>query len=1196
MTPPIPSSNDIIRLRSGKRQTVGLIVNAVPLNPVATAQISDTSITYPLAELSVADTEDWSEAVAGRLFTIGTGPGLADVTWGVLRRDATSSTLFTDARANGEPGYARNIQQLIQNGQYVTVYDARPAWGWWSSIRNGVFYKFWDNKFSASAANPRPTVRLGEHPRADADPDTGVARITLYADTFHFAGRSTAGHNWSHSAGSLVSSDVDHLTVDFPPGCHEVVYEITDTKARVTRAYRKVFVNGPGFQPFAGTSPGIGRYRLLEAECSQDRVGYTITLTFAGRIEPGDLYPGQMFLLSEVATYADGDTLDNPDAVARSFVGYASELDTRYAVSVSGGRAEVDLRTTVTIHAPMTLAAYVPVAKQTIITRNPPRSWTEVLPVMGNPVGYFHYLTALHAPYLIDGHDFTFDPALLSLRRQTAEFSRSEDLGAHLKQMSTWLDGEGVIASRTDGTTRMLRNPLYMDVTEWADLPTQWTWQPGDIRRELAHTMRYRPEVGQSYVGVFASRGSSETVGYKAVAPHFFPSQAPGQATLDDTSVPFVSTAQVVDRVKQLAGLHHARMNARTHPQPTLADRNLDVAQPCDVDRWHVWQIPSDYDPIGEGFSAERRLCTQTTRRWFAGGKEVTHEWEVQTVGYPGQFIPYNRGGAGIWHAQTVRDTPIYAPVMPDLGLDTPVMFAWNDVQRLARTFNFAQRQTTWRYMAAQIVWAELVDFTSDPLEAVFLAYDPEAMLLALLHMADVTQPFSVTTLKTWPTETLFLGQAQIRIDREEAGYWVVLWRDAHGTHVDRSDDAGSTWGGVEVFGHPDPVNNPEERLIFLAASVLDERLVFTATDGTQDGDGNLVYFVYTASAKGGTISKINNPTDWQVSPSSIALTSTSNAIVGLFKPEPPEPATPLSPVTFQEGGAPPGPGYPHYTITGTGQTSGINDFSNVRRAFSSHDTGGTGGTGTGPGGVAVNVKIDLTAWYTFDSVTFDTAFVHTGAAGRSASLSVTLLDADEVEIASHTETVSDFPADTFTFTAEDLGVTTDRVWYVVVSLELVWESASIETITAFLDNIDITAQVVDFDSDRALYTLNPGSGTYTRRDDNQLLPFHPFGIAAAGLDVTVLARDETGHRTTLLLSGNGGQTWQRRGRMDGFVGAKRAPTQNIGGELVSPTILFGFDKLAVSLDGGVTGFDARGDLAARVEYIGRVDGVAGVW
>jgi hypothetical protein len=71
------------------------------LTIVATAQINQSSFTYPIVQLTVDNTSaDWlTEAQVGRMFMIGTAPGLHDVTVGVIRKTTGSTTLYIDPKS-----------------------------------------------------------------------------------------------------------------------------------------------------------------------------------------------------------------------------------------------------------------------------------------------------------------------------------------------------------------------------------------------------------------------------------------------------------------------------------------------------------------------------------------------------------------------------------------------------------------------------------------------------------------------------------------------------------------------------------------------------------------------------------------------------------------------------------------------------------------------------------------------------------------------------------------------------------------------------------------------------------------------------------------------------------------------------------------------------------------------------------------
>lgn len=1208
------STGDATKIRANPHSFSGprmLTVNAVPLNIVATAQIAQATFNYPLASLSVDTTSaDWlTEAKVGRMVIIGTAPGLADVLYGVIRDTTTSNTLYINPIQAGEPGYARDIQQILADNQYISVVKFRPAWGHMSAIRKGKFFKFHNDAFSpASDRHPNDLINLGRHQQAYVDPDTGLARFTIDVSRFHWSGNSYSSHTWGLDGQTQISASSTQLVIDCEPGCHEITYTLTNNRGKVTTAYRYLFANDDSDYP-----PLNVQYALGEIDCQQDRQGSTYTLAFQEAIDDTVIFPGQLWLMTEHPQWGSytPDDLSDPDGVVTHHVGYVAEAQTRTA---RGERI-----TNITLESPVKLARQVPVEKQVIIEKKTPANWAEVTKTLSNPVGMFYYLSMLHAPYLINGHDFDFGEGLgnstsaylLGLRRQIINLDQDVTLGGQLEQLSRFLDGEGNIGSRCDGTTVMVRCPLYFSSSTRNALADQWTYLAGDIEGELERPLRFRAQVGKTFAGAFGFSGQSQSEAWRSMAPGYVRSQAGGEVTMDDTTV---TTSAGQTRVNELSGFHHARQNKRSAAFTFRVNGNMDVAEPCDMHHWWALTLDAYYDPFGESWSDARMLTERVTRRWSGPGtvrKEITVEVEPESFGYPGITIPQNPGAGATWVKKPAPNYfDPYQNRPPDLALDLDVMLAWNDILRSGRSFNFATPHTAWAHFRDEVISACLdwhsayFSVSTDPLGCAVLTYDEDAGALTLYEVPDLmaaTPTFN--SVEVWASVDSgggFYEHAHIVVSKEEPDFWLMCYKNSTGVYVDRSTDAGTTWEGVFRVGAE--VDDDSFALEALGVAVYDERQIIVAPDGTTDVDGRLNLFVYTASTKAGAFSKISSPTDYFALPHALALTSATNAIVGLYRYDAPAPTDTLEPVTFEDTDAPPEPGYPNYTITGThgapDGSSGTNEFAGERQAYADFDSSSGG---TGPNSVAVNVTVDLTAFYTFNSVTFDTSATNVPATGKRTVITVTALDYRSAVIKSYSLEIEgswpDSGGDEYTVTAADLGLTNEQVWYVRVSVDTQWATINSATVaTVFLDNIDIDATLVFYDTDRSLYTLNPSTGTYTRRESDQLLPFHAYGIAVGGSnDILCIGRNEDGNQTTLLRSTNAGVSWTPVRAVNGIVGAKFRANMTVNGAFADVAILFGYNRLGVSLDGGVTGYDMLGNWAAKLAYVGRIDGVAGV-
>lgn len=1191
------SSNDQTRIDQAHHDPGPLTINAVPAEIVATARINQASFSYALATLTVDNTSaDWLTAGwVGRAVWIGTSPGAYDVTMGIVRKASTSNTLYIDPKQAGDAGIARDIQQALDDNQYVSILKHHLPFGLASSIRKGVFYKSWDLAYSDQGRRPRDLVNLGEHQQAWVDPDTGVARFTINVDVDYWTGNAYSAHTWGVDGQTVISSSAAQLVVDCEPGCHQITYALTNTNGKVTTAYRYLFANDPD------TYPPLNHQYSITADSTQERGGVRTTLTVNGSIEEGAFYPGQLFLMTEsprwgnprTGAYSTPADLDDPAGVVDSWVGYIPDA----AITSARGVRQ----TTLTIESPILLANRVRIEKQYIQEKKTPKDWSQVAPLLSNPIGVFYYLCAHHAPWLMDAHDVQYDPYIKNLTRQIHNLNRSESLGGQLEQLSAYLSGQGNIGSDCAGTTWILRHPRYFSNSARNNLSTQWTWAAKHLRGELRATYRYFPQTGKTYVGAFARSSKGTTLAFRSLAPGYVASQAPGEFHLEDTTV--VPTDGQL-QTNEIAGMEHAYQNRRTEFGEWTVNGNLDVAEPCRLDRWHIWNIPAYHDPFGIGWSNQRILPLRVTRRWSGPRTErkvIVVEPEPETFGYPGITLPINQGGALAWTNNKVPSYfDPYLPKPPDLGIDLAAMAAWNEFTLYGRSFNFGKPLTAWRFLRGLVVDAvrnpDAAYFSdpADPLDVFVLAYDDDAGTLTLYSQDDLFAEEPVfTTLETWAdvdVNDTFQYHARVLADPAETDYLVVAWKNRNGITVDRSTDGGANWAGATTYGPPDPVSNGDTATLDepLAIDLYNQRLVFAAPHNSmvsEDADGDTIWYLYTASTKAGSITRIDNPTDWAVQQGSLAVVSASSVIVPLFKKDAPAPAEALDTVDFDSG-------YSGYTVSGGGSSSGTasSGFYPVQNnmAFGS-TSGGFGQT------AFCNVTVNLGAYYSFSELTFWRALSNgiSGVSGRRWYYVVTLLDIDDQVLRQYAAArdSSSFTPDSFTVTAAQLGVQADdRVYKVRIAVVDEWDSDSGSgTALVYVDDIDITATLIDFDTERALFTLVPGTSTYTQRNSFQKLPFDTYGLAVDSgtrTNVSALVTDEDGKLPVLIQSSNGGQTWQKVRGAGGLLGLKRS-----GNTL----LLWGVGRLELSNDAGETSFNFLGDWVGRVGPSGVFRGMTGV-
>ncbi len=675
-----------MRSRSQTPHTVRAILNAVPLVPVATAQINQTTFLYPLDQVTVDNTSaNWlTEVVPEMAFSVGTSPGGTDVTWGVVRQAPTSTIFKLDAKSFGDPGYARNIIRPIANDYFITVYKHRPPWGLLSSIKNGVFYKNSDVVFSGQTLSPDPIVRLGKHRRDFVDSGTGLATFTFTADVYAW-NKTTSSYLWDVDGGTITvgSPTSQTITVTFPPGFYVVTCTVTDSKGKTRLAYRYVWADLD--DKTSANAPFSYRHIVKITSDRQDANGRSLNLDIYGDLETNEVYPGQAFFLSVDHRFA-GAALEDSSNLVTSFIGY-----------VPSKSLTLNRKTKVTkilVESPITAAKGVPSAVQLLTETAAPKNWTECGVLLSNPVGAAYYCMNYHAPFLLNAHDLEFDPYLLQLRFKGHEFT-SRDIQSQLGGIAERFLGN--IGCRSDGTIRMVRNPMYLTNDERNALPVQWTWLPSDFTNDYEREIIWRPGVGSVYGYAFSYAGGAESVPYASLAPGRVQAQGVGQEQMTGF---IVVQANGQTEVNRITGHHFAFVNAATNVLGFDANRNLDVAEPCDIDIWHQSELFARYDPEGVGFS-DRAIATSVTRKWSDSGSTrmtPTIEFQVESFGQPGITMPVDRGGANNWQLSNQNPSLVdpFEPAMPDLGLDLPIILAGNRNGVMGRSQSFDEATAQW--------------------------------------------------------------------------------------------------------------------------------------------------------------------------------------------------------------------------------------------------------------------------------------------------------------------------------------------------------------------------------------------------------------------------------------------------------------------------------------------------------------------
>lgn len=783
-------------LRGRKHVITDLVLNAVPLVEVASAQVNQSVFSYPITQLAVDNTSaGWTTAVKrGMRYSIGTTPGGSDITVGAVKAVPGANTFYLAARSLGDPGYARDIIQGLTNDLYITVYADRPLWQHFSAIRNKVFYKDFDTAYSNQGSAPNPIAMFGTHRQVFVDEETGTAELAFTATPVVFGSATITGHQFACATASVVagSATTANVTYEFEPGFHVVEYTATTSQSKTHTAYRYVWVNER-----TGENAPFGRLHEWEITSdSEDENGRRVGIKLTGNFTPEDIYPGQAFLLTEYATF-DGQTLANESDRTSAFFGYVAERSidrTRTAPSMD-----------ITLESPLVYARRIGNASQLITEKASPANWTQVTSALSHPPGAAWYLMHWHCPNLLAGHDFSFPTGLKDLRRLSFEFSEGT-LGGQLDQLKELMLGN--IGSLSDGTTVLCQSGNYMSNTNRNLLDVKFTWDEFDLQPPLSYPYTFAMPTAYVKGGAFSYNGGALPTPYLSRAPGNV--QAQGSQTAEKNFI--VTTSEGQDRVNAITGHLFAEQAAPTASFSITGNRNIDICEPQRVNVWHRVNIPARLDPAGEGWNNKRVLPIRVSRSYRKSErgsilKSVQVEFKPETFGQPGITVPIERGGGQ--NQLTPGGFNIQQPVYYDPKVDNAFALVWTYDGRLARSHNF--NSTTPHYekidlMLSGSVNDVTVNYGSDYFQTGTGALGAwvvttEDATLRIYYAQDVrtSDPAWQEQAEYTMSDNTVEHSAQIESSKTTTTFVIAAWRNQSGTKVVRTENAGVDWDETPI-------------------------------------------------------------------------------------------------------------------------------------------------------------------------------------------------------------------------------------------------------------------------------------------------------------------------------------------------------------------------------------------------------------
>lgn len=690
-------------IRNSGMQVSRPVINYWPAQVVASGVISTTPIQYPIGALAVSwSVGSFNLIEIGQLWTVTRGSGSTKriVSYGVVRKTATSGVLYIDGKSRGDTGIATLQASGITINDTVTVYTVRPLWGLISRINDGTFYKQYDIPYDGSGSNPSPLVNIGEWRQAWSAGD-GFANFNFNTNScFAWDKKTISGRLWAIPAGgSLVSGTTtsSSITVRLPEGFHIIKCRITDSGGAISTGIRPIWVNGDSFLPLSETFGfGIG-------SDTQNLQGRNQSITIHGDLYNYDiLLPGTPFLYTEDA-YFNGSNLPNDGILVDTFVGFSNDENITNDLLLGEKKNEIQLQ------SPWAMFEKIPMVSQAIVEVESPADWTDIGIGLGIPQFIGWYILKHHCNYLsMFDYDFYYD---INAWTNEPDNERKFNWGLNGSTLSEYLSQVGKIIAgnigcRSDGSLTLQRDPNLMDVAYRNNLDVRIELTVDeengicDIIEPISYAKNYFNQTGQLRLFTMSYNGGGETAvnAFGSIAPGYYQMQAAGSSDEDTIIIkPDNGTAfnfigyRPSDQLKtnQLCGHVLAKTNSATPEISLSLLRNLDVIDPAEM-LWVTLKIPSHWNPRGYSLDT-RALVVNIDRSWEDSNgssiKNVKYTLLLETFGQPGETYIIDKGGGESYAPITTPSENILDPDDESVQ-DAGILFAINQNGRMGRNKN----------------------------------------------------------------------------------------------------------------------------------------------------------------------------------------------------------------------------------------------------------------------------------------------------------------------------------------------------------------------------------------------------------------------------------------------------------------------------------------------------------------------------
>lgn len=618
------------------------ILNVEPLDEIADALVNDTTLTYPLASVTVDNTSaDWLDGDENMLFRF-EEPGGTIIAWGVLRKDSTGNTFYPDVKSDGDFGFATNEGITLSDNDVIRVYQNHPNWAMISRVTAaGLQKKKWDIAYTNEGTTPPPVCIMGHDQQADVDTGTDKATFAFQSNSSYgwTSGETITTYLYTLPTGATVtggSINTSFVLFTISAGIYTVQCKITSSTGISRSGFRTIYANDTGSNKSFGESFPI---ESINSD-STDINGWSGQFTVLGDVS-ANVYPGCKCHWY-VPVYYDGSRLTDNDAFIDVFVGYLTEI----RVTTDSNQVK---RSNLTFRSPLKVAQLLPSATQTFEEVASPSTWTQVKNGLSDPAYAAYYILQYHTT-MLDNHDFLHEDDIRDLRRRVFGFP-ADNISAQLVIVGQIMRGD--VGCRSDGTITLTQNPSLLDNDGRNALDSKFTWTEESVRSRLTLGIRFRPQIAYLILAAVAYDGNptKPMIAYASKAPGNAQAQGITKANIPNISITVAGgTAELYAVTGHMFALLNNPLDKLAIPVANM----FDIGDPADAD-WHVLNIsettylPVTMDEFGIRWSSIMRLRpTRVARQWSRQNgswlKTIIQQNKAESFGRPGVFHPIYKG------------------------------------------------------------------------------------------------------------------------------------------------------------------------------------------------------------------------------------------------------------------------------------------------------------------------------------------------------------------------------------------------------------------------------------------------------------------------------------------------------------------------------------------------------------------------